>query len=416
MALVPVVWGCGPVASTVPSPSTVILKPSRSASVSVPRSLDKTPDPAPDPRLATVDAAQARWETHQPATFAFTFSHFGPDGVGWDWRFRVTSLDGRTQVQWLSGYDVQPPSITVDGLFAMIRDGLLAKGTIRSDFDPELGYPTKISDADPSASDSDWTDTLTDFTAPTGPTTIAHTRAVLRRARAAWQRWEPTSYEYVWRRSVPGAAAVAGSAWHVIHADGRSTIRPDPASDGVVPAEQASVAATFDAIETALDAGEWVDLTVAPVSGLPTLVAIDPSPTAAGGAYWIQIAFRDTQHEAATAALQAAMERWAAAALQHFSYTWRYRGDQDPLTYRVTWDGDRSLLKRSPGTPIPEARADATPRIDDTFRMMEQVLSQGGRLTATYDAVLGYPVRVEMDPAGDMGANGTITISDFTIR
>jgi Family of unknown function (DUF6174) len=367
-----------------------------------------------------VDAAQARWEIHQPATFAYTFSHFGPDGVGWDWSYRVTSLDGRIQAQWLSGYlqpdDAQAAGVTVDGLFAMIRDRLLTKGTVRSDFDPELGYPTMISDANPSASDSDWTDTVTDFKASTDPTTMTRTRAALRQARAAWQRWEPTSYEYVWRRSVPGTASVAGSAWHVIHADGRSTIAPDPVSDGVIPPDEASVPATFDAIETALDAGEWVDLTVAPVAGLPTLVAIDPSPTAAGGAYWIRITFRDTQQETATAVLQAAMERWATAALQHFSYTWRYRGAQDPLTYRVTWDGDRSLLKRSPGTPIPEARADATPRIDDTFRMMEQVLSQGGRLTATYDAVLGYPVRVEMDPAGDMGANGTITIGDFTIR
>lgn len=159
-----------------------------------------------------------------------------------------------------------------------------------------------------------------------------------------------------------------------------------------------------------------VDLTIDPVSGLPLLIAVDPSATTIGGEYWIRLTFRDTQHAVAIDALQAAMDRWAAARLRHFSYTWRYRGDLDPLTYGVTWDGDRSALKRSPGTPIPEARDYAAPRIDDTFRLIQQVLSQGGHVTAAYDPVLGYPVRVELDPAGDVGARGTISIQDFVIR
>ena len=112
----------------------------------------------------------------------------------------------------------------------------------------------------------------------------------------------------------------------------------------------------------------------------------------------------------------AARDRWAAAALQHFSYTWRYRGELDPLTYGVTFSGDVSALRRSPGTPTPEARSYAAPRIDDTFRVIQEVLAQGGRVSATYDPVLGYPVRVEIDPIGDAGARGTITIRDFEVR
>lgn len=343
----------------------------------------------------------------------------GPSGVGWNWRYRVTSLDGIVQAQSLDGFsqsDVGLANMTVDGLFETVRQRLSAGGDLRVTFDPDLGYPAEITYANTSVSDGDSTETMTSFASEADAATVAHLRDVLRSARLAWKRWEPTAYEYVWRRFEAATGPTSGTAWRVVRAGGRSSTEADPVSDGALPADSASVASTFDAVEAALDAGAWVDLTIDPVSGLPLLIAVDPSATTIGGEYWIRLTFRDTQHAVAIDALQAAMDRWAAARLRHFSYTWRYRGDLDPLTYGVTWDGDRSALKRSPGTPIPEARDYAAPRIDDTFRLIQQVLSQGGHVTAAYDPVLGYPVRVELDPAGDVGARGTISIQDFVIR
>lgn len=374
---------------------------------------------SPDPRVALIDAAQARWATRHPSSYAFTYTHLGSPGGGWYAHYRVTSLDGRVAAQSLDGLTLSQDdlaTIGVDGLFESLRRGLGLNGETRMRFDPTLGYPTEIAYATAGVSDGSSTETVTDFVSMTDDGTAAHVRDVLRSARTAWQRWEPIAYEYVWRRFEAAPGPSSGTAWRVQHVGGRTSTEADPVSDGALRADAASVPSTFDAMEAALDAAAWVDLTVDSPSGMPLLAAIDPSSAATGDESWIRITYRDIEAEVAATDLEAARARWSAADLQHFSYTWRYRGDLDPLTYGVTCDGDRSLLRRAAGTPIPEARANATPRIDDTFQLIEEVLSQGGRVIAMYDPVLGYPVRVDVEPAGDVGARGTITIKDFAVR
>lgn len=368
-----------------------------------------------DPRLATIDAAEARWVARRPSTYAFTYVHRGPAGVGWDWRYRVTALDGGVQVQSLDGSAHSPDEaarISVDGLFDLLRQELGGSGDLRMSFDADLGYPTEVTYQDPRIADSGATETVTDFVSGDGSSS-AGTPEILRAARATWKRWEPTTYEYVWRRFGAIAGPDSGTAWDVHHADGRTLTAAHPASDGALPPETASVAATFEAVETALAAGAWVDVTVAPTSGLPILVAIDPSPNRNDDAYWIRLTFRDLARETATSDLQAAQDRWFAAGLQHFSYTWRYRGKYAPLTYAMTLNGEVATIRRSAGTPMTEASAFATPRIEDTFRMIQELLNQGGRVVAQYDPMLGYPVTLEIDPFGDAGAPGTITIKAF---
>lgn len=387
---------------------------SASPSPSAPAPVERASPVSSDPRLARIDAAEAQWIARRPTTYAFTYVHRGPSGVGWDWRYRVTALDGRVQVQWMDGYAQstdEAARISVDGLFDLLRQELGGSGDLQMIFDAELGYPTEVAYRDPRIADSEATETVIDFVSGTTNGADA-TRAVLRDARARWKRWEPTVYEYVWRRFGPTTSPGSGTAWDVRHADGRTSTTSDPASDGALPADAATVGATFDAVEAALDAGAWVDVTVVATSGLPVLVAVDPSPSE-GDEYWIRFTFRDTAREIATSDLQAAQDRWFAAGLQRFSYTWRYRGRYVPLTYAMTLDGEVATIRRSPGTPMTEASAFATPRIEDTFRMIQEVLTQGGRVVATYDPVLGYPVSVEIDPFGDAGAPGTITIKAF---
>lgn len=406
--LASLVWACaGPSARTTSSPfgsdpPSAIVEPTAAM--------------ASDPRFAAVDAAQARWVARQPHGYAYIFTHNGPSGHTWNWRYRVTAFDGQVQAQSLDGWtgsDEDLALVTVDGLFDTVRWGTLVSGDTTVTYDPDLGYPAEIVHVPPMVADGDFSETMTDFVT-TADDQAALTREAVRSARAAWARWQPTAYEYTWRRFA-AAGPGAGTAWLVRYTDGRASTDPGPGSDGAVPDFKAAVGANFDSVEAALDAGAWVDLTVDQVTGLPLLAAIDPTPAVSGDEYWIRITFQDIEHEEATAAVQAARERWAAAAAERYSYTWRYRGRFKPLTYGVTMNGDVATLRRAPGTDIPEAASDAGPRIADTFTMIEQVLLQGGHVAATYDPKLGYPVRVAIDPAGDAGPPGTITITDFVI-
>ena len=325
-------------------------------------------------------------------------------------------MDGHTEVQSLDAYaqaanDV--PFLSMDGLFAQLRRDAAGSGHLSIRFDPTLGYPAETSHDDSAATDSDWTDTVTDFTR--GMPTADEVRSIVTAARDAWQSRKPDSYAYLWRHFEPAGGPDSGTAWDIVHADGRTSTQADPTSDHVGPADASSIGSTLDAVIAAVDAGAWVDLTVAPVIGVPLLVAVDPSGSVSGDEYWIRITFQDSEKDIAQAALDAARTRWAAAGLQHFSYVWRYRGNYDPLTYWMTLNGEVASIRRAPGTPMTEASALGVPRIDDTFELIGQMLSEGGRVHASYDPILGYPTRVEMDPAGAYGAPGTITIKDFAI-
>jgi hypothetical protein len=407
VVLAALVVGCAVPSSATPPAEASTASPTTTVSVTS------------DPRFAEVDAAQAKWVARQPSGYAFTFTHVGPSGLGPSWRYRVTSFDGQVQVQALDGWDGSRDDlarISMDGLFETARQGIAFGDTVVA-FDPDLGYPIEISQApEPSIADGDWSETATEFmTVTRDADRAALTREVARTARAAWVRWQPSAYAYSWQR-FGTTGPRSGTAWHVRYTDGQASIDPDPASDGALPSTAAEVGPTFDAIEAALDAGAWVDLTIDHVNGLPLLAAIDPSPDVSGDGYWIRIDFQDIADEEAKIAVRAAADRWAAAALKRFSYTWRYRGDLDPLTYGMTLDGDVATVRPSPGTPGPEAASYATPRINETLRMIETVLVDGGHVVATYDARLGYPVRVTIDPASDAGPPGTITITDFVVH
>jgi hypothetical protein len=376
------------------------------------------PVSSPDPRLASIDAAQARWAAHRPDTYAFTFAFLNTSGVGWNWTDRVTSIDGHIETQAMEG--LRPDGVatsreTVEGLFQTARDAVAADGEVRITFDRDIGYPTAIDFSTQASSDGDWTETVTDFVAGSDDT-AARTQRILADARSEWHRSEPSAYEYTWRRFDGAGGPGSGTGWDVRREDGRTAIAPDPASDGALPAGAASVDATFAAVETALGAGAWVDLTIDSHSGLPVLVAIDPSATTGGDGSWTRIVYRNIEGEIARRDFDAARERWSAAGLQHYSYTWRYRGEGRPLTYGVTMDGDVAALKRGPGTPIPEALAYATPRIEETFQMIDEVLREGGRIRVTYDPTLGYPVRIVVGAPAESTEGGTFTITDFSIR
>ena len=367
-----------------------------------------------DERLAELAAAEARWSANHPSTYAYTFDEVGEM---WGWGARVSAIDGGVQVQALdvgrSGRG-DLASATIDGLFSAIRRDVEAGVVVSTTYDRDLGYPRTILRSIPGATDGTSTDTVSKFRSH-DQLDVTSVRRTLREARAAWAANAPSAFSYVWTRSGVSSGTTDGTAWHVDSRDGRVTVEAAPGSDGLAPAAAASIERTFDAIDDALDGGSWVDLTAGFTSGVPLLAAVDPAGGGAANGFWIRITFTDVEASEASTAVQAARERWATAAIEHYAYTWQYRGELRTLTYEVVMDGDVAQLHRAPGTPIPEATFTA-PRIEDTFDVIENVLAQGGHVTATYDPRTGCPLVVTIRSAGDAGPPGTITIRDFTVR
>jgi hypothetical protein len=384
---------------------------------------DSTPAP-PTPAVADPGqaAARERWAAARPETYAFTYEHLGPSGLAWNWWYRVVTLEGRTEAVHLDGYEAPPDSVsamTVDALFDRAEASAGSEGTTESTevrYDPDLGYPLAIEHHDPMVADGDWTDSIQDYRpAPDADPSVAASaiREELSAAREAWRRGEPAAYEYLWTSARGGVPLDAGEVVRVRHEADRTTATRAESHEAVDGAGEASVEATFDAIESAVADGAWVDAVFDRSLGLPLLVAIDPTP-APGDARWTRIRFQDIEAEEAQGAFLEASERWAAVRPTRYSYTWRFRGDEgERWTYRVAMDGDVADIRRSRTAPLVEGTFVA-PRIDDLFRLISQVRAAGGRVRVTFDPELGYPARVVL-PTTEWSSPGTITVNDMVL-
>ncbi len=330
----------------------------------------------------------------------------------------MSGLEGDVEVQHVSGL-AQPADqearMAVDGLYDEAR-GALASDAFTFAYDPLRGYPTKLvfaSAADPSAGGA--TETLDDFTtaATVGAANAARTGMdeVLRRSRAK----ADGTWEYTWSRIPAGTPDAKPTVWTVRHDRKGTTAKQVSGGDAKVTRDDVSLDATALAITNVLGSGGWADVAVEDDPGLGVLIAIDPSPSVKGDAYWIRIAWTDLALRAAMTDIEAAKARWATAQLTDYTYTWKFDGDQT-LAYKVSRKGEAATITPQGGTPVPEAVAYAAPRIEDTFALIEAVLEQGGTVKATYDEQLGYPRRVELVPNGDAGAKGVITIANLKRR
>jgi hypothetical protein len=302
--------------------------------------------------------------------------------------------------------------MSVEGLFDAAR-GALASSAFTFAYDPLRGNPTKLgfaSAADPSAGGA--SETLDDFTtaASVGAANAARTGMdeVLRRSRAK----SDGAWEYTWSRIPAGTPDAQPASWTVRHDRKGTTAKQVSAGDVPVTRDDVSLDATALAVTNVLSSGGWADVAVEDKPGLGVLIAVDPSPSLKGDAYWIRIAWTDLALRAAITDIEAARARWATAQLTDYTYTWRFHGDQT-LLYKVSRKGEAATVTPQGDTPAPEAVAYAAPRIEDTFALIEAVLDQGGTVEATYDEQLGYPKRVELVPAGDAGAKGVLTIANL---
>ncbi len=385
-----------------------------------PSPLPPVASPTPDPRLAVLDDRAASWEDHEPPTYAYTVTHATPGDPSAAYGYRVTSLEGRAEAQHVSG--IVPDlagveSITIDGLLETAGKAIAGSGEVAWTFDPLRGYPMELAYT---GADGAWTDAVTDFTTPADRGSPTRAREAMTEALARWSDRVAKAYEVTWSRYPAADGPSAAVTWRVRHEGGKTTVVALGGGGDTLPSEDATIERTIASAAGVLAAGGWVDLAVdtGPDPGL--LLAVDPSPSVNGDAYWIRMTSRDVAVEpaedTAEADLAAAKARWAAAKTGRYTYTWKYRGEGGPLTYKVTRKGGKTKIKRGSGTPGATARAYATPRVEDTFAMLEAVLAQGGKVKARYDPKLGYPVRAEMFPAGEAGARGVVTIKGFKKR
>jgi hypothetical protein len=380
-----------------------------------------TPPPATpaaaawDPRRDAIDEHAAIWSKHQPAAYAYDLDH---EGDGQTWRYHVSGLEGSAQVQHVSGTtlpDAALSGVTVDGLFDSAR-AALASSAFKVAFDDTLGNPTKLTFAtDGEASTAGGVETVDDFHASTTRGAVARAQAALDTLLQRWRSVGDARWAYTWSRIPahdPGAQPVT---WTVSHAKGKTTAKPVAAGDLALTADDVGIQGTVLAVQNVLVSGGWADVATEDEPGMGVLIAVDPQPSARGDAYWIRVAWTDLAREASVSALDAAKARWATAQLTDYSYSWDYRGDGDPLSYKVTVKGGQSTVARVGSTPAAPP-AWASPSIEGTFAIIDAVLAQGGSVTATYDDQLGYPSRVEMHPNGDAGATGVVTIKGLKHR
>jgi hypothetical protein len=388
-----------------------------------------TPPPTPPPatpapsvwdaRKDAIDQHAGLWALHQPAAYAYTLDHEGATGDDPPYGYRVSGLEGAVQVQHLGG-PVVPDSgttaLTVDGLFQRARDAL-ATPAFQIAFDARTGMPTSLtfaSPSDPSAAGA--RERLDDLHTPADQGEVARAQAALAQLLQRSRGLDDDRWAYTWSRIPAGQSTAQPVTWTVSRSKGKTTAKPVAAGNPGVTADDVSIEGTVLAVQNVLVSGGWADVALEDDPGRGVLIAVDPSPAVKGDAYWIRIAWTDLARQASISDLDAAKARWATAQLTDYSYTWQYRGDGDPLTYKVSRKGENATITPVGATPAPETHAYAVPRIEDTFAMIQAVLDQGGSVTVTYDDQLGYPVRVEMHPNGDAGANGVITIRQLKRR
>jgi Family of unknown function (DUF6174) len=415
-ALVPVLafallaTGCRAAGET-PSPS----EPSPSSTSSPSPTTSAPADPAAaSPDRRALEEATALWEGMAPTTHAYTLAF---SSYLTNFETRVVQLEGDEDAvmshdTWISDEPVGPEE-TVAGLFEAVDGALDGEGTFEVSYDPVFGYPARMDYANPRVYDADWARQITAFRAGQAVATgdADATRMALGEARA---RWSPLGdvidYEYTWSRRAAGGGSDTARV-DVDRIDGRTRVLRGGVPAGDDPGE-ASVEATFDDIEEALDAGWWVEAVFDARVGVPVLVAVDRSP-ADGDATWTRIAFRDLEAHGAAAARDAARETWSRTRPHRYRYVWRFRSDDANWRYRVTMTGDVADIDGSRDAPMGES-APIAPRIDELFTFMELVESEGTRVVAQYDAEQGFPTRVVLTHNFWID-RGTITIEDFEV-
>ncbi len=373
-----------------------------------------TTDPAWNPLRDVIDQSAAVWDAHQPGAFAYTVALAEGPATGSS-RYRVSSLEGEVDAQHLDGDDaaLTAADLSVTALYERARASLDAGAKVALAVDRTYGMPTTIN-VDGAGTDLDWSAELTDLVVAGDPASGPLAQNAMGAVVDRWSRRLPDEFEYRWTRYRAKDGPVASTIWNVRSENGRMRSSSEAEAAGAVPPETATPGGTLDLLQREIAGGAWVDVAADSATGRDILVAVDPSGSVAGDAYWIRVDFTDLVAEKSRDAQVAAVRRWTAGAPASYSYTWRFRGDGRDLDYRVRVNGDEVTIRPLDGSPAAEGTW-ASPRIDDTLAMLGEVLDDGGLVKATYHKRLGYLQKAVIVPHGEAGRDGTITITGFDV-
>jgi hypothetical protein len=330
--------------------------------------------------------------------------------------YRVTGMDGRVEVQPIAG-EAAPDAaaaVTIEGLYEAVRTRLDAEGSLDFTVDQLYGY---LSDATyaPTAGGGSWARAIEDFTTAATRTSAGRARDALAQAQQRWAAVRTPAWEYTWTRFAAADGAGGAATWRVRHEDGQTTVLAANGTAEASPPDPVTIAGTVSSLASVLAAGGWVDVSADAGTGLDMLIAVDPSPSVKGDAYWIRIDTTDLAAARAAEALASARDRWSGAGLMRYSYTWRFEGPGRTWTYRVAVNGDKSTIKAGAGTP-PVEESFAAPRVPDMLDLVDRVIAGGGAVSAAYDKKLGYPTRIVLPAATETTPAGEITITGFKTK
>lgn len=375
------------------------------------------PVPTPDPRLEEVAEGRSVWERQRPSTVAYTTVEDRPGAP--ETVVHVTEMDGRTEVQAVStGTDGPEIGIaqTIDGILDRAAAALEQPGgTVSITYDLQYGYVSHLDGLLPGAAGAESSVEVRDLTTAADRTSASRARAALDRLLQAWNAPRSPAWEYTWSRFTAADTISSATTYRVHHEDGVTTIGTEDGSAGTAaPPDAATIEGSVETAVGVLAAGGWVDI-AADEAGLDVLIAIDPSPSTTGDAYWIRIDFTDLYALQAREALADARARWSAAAPVRYTFRWRYEGPGNSWGWNVTLDGDVAKLKPTADAP-PVVSSFVAPRIDALFDLVGAIVDAGGRVKVVYDPALGYPKTVTVTDGRGAAPSGTITISKLKVK
>lgn len=376
------------------------------------------PTATADPRVEDLTKERGAWDKLRPRTVAYTtietWTGMSTSSI------RVTEMDGRAEVQPVALGSYPPPigpDQTVEGIFDRAATALAGDKQVSIAYDPTYGYIANldVADAEPSVADGAWSVAIADLVTPADRRTAAQARDGLDELLRAWGSPPSSAWEYTWSRYTAADTPATSRTWVVHDERGKTTITAGEGSTGAAAGgEEATIRGTVEAAIGVLAAGGWLDVAMDPAS-LDTLIAVDPSPSMTGDAYWIRIDVTDLSATRAREALKAARERWAAAALVAYRYTWRWEDADGASTYKVSVKAGVATIKPGPGAR-PAAQAAVPPRIDALFDAIDGGIAEGIPFDVTYDAALGYPTKVSIPGGSEASPEGVITITGFKPR
>ena len=372
------------------------------------------PSASPDIRHDELDQAESIWEAKGPNSLAYTTTQ---SAGGATTSVHLTEMDGRIEALVLESGAVPPDdggrALSIDGVFETAHEALDGSGTADYDVDQLYGYLPRVEYTTDGA-DGSFSIEVRDLMTPADRTAAGAARDALNAMLQRWSSLSTPAWEYTWARFGAADTAATQTEYTVRHGGGQTTLAaPDGGAGGPVPGE-ATIEGTVEAAVSALTSGAWVDVAIDPV-GFDTLIAVDPSPSATGDAWWIRIDHTDKFAERARQDLDAARTRWTAAGVDNYSYRWSWDGSNGAWSWGVRLRNDSATLKPSAGAPAVEDTFVA-PQIDELFELVDRVLAAGGSVDVDYDKELGYPTRVEFSSATDLAPRGVVTITKLRER